>query len=144
MINKVLTGVKQALNVEFGADFHVYIPYVAQNLVTPAFLPRMASVSRIPSPNKSFLYVVNIVIPFVPKESKMNDLARLYEIGDLMFSALEVICLGNETYVRCDSSNPPRWEFLDEGLVFYVTYSFTCYDSAEKDTMETLEIINSM
>ena len=132
-INKIIDGISEALNKEFGDTYEIYTEKIEQGLKEPCF----SIVLLQPSINQ-FLgqryYRKNLFCVYYFPASKEAK-SECFDVEERLMNALEYISIDSELIRGTDM----RGEMTDEVLSFMVSFNlFTKKEAIIKPSMESM------
>jgi len=136
-VNKIIDGICEALNTEFGDGYEIYTEDVQQNLTEPCF-----SVVLIKPSTKQFLgkryYRTHLFCIHYFPQDKDNAKAECFDVLERLMDCLEYITVDGDT-VR--GTNMSGDDVITDGVLsFIVSYDmFVVKEQEDEPAMETLE-----
>lgn len=132
MINKLITGICEALNAEFGDEYSIYTEAVEQGLTVPCFFVMCANISHELYRGRRYLRKNQMCVQYFPSEHDRQN--ECVDILERLFSSLEYITIDGDLQ-RGDGM---RAEFEDGMMSFFINYDFFMDRPSEENEMETL------
>lgn len=118
MINKIIDGICEALNGEFGDDYKIYTESVEQGLIEPCFFVQCLLPKKDLFFDKRYENINPFMVQYFPKSSESNY-ENLNALGKL-FECLETITVDGDLTMGSKMSG----EIVDGILNFKVNYDF--------------------
>lgn len=138
MLNKIITGISQALDSEFNADgneYTIYTENVEQGLETPCFFIFKLKPSSKQLVGNRYDRKYPFDVHYFPKD-KENINYEINEVTERLYSALEYITV-DENLVRGTNMNA---EVVDDVLHFFINFNMIVKKETDPiDTMGSLE-----
>lgn len=136
IVNEIVEGVSRRLNETFGDGYRIYQNDVRQGLLEPCFFLAVLAPSQQPYLGRRRKVTVPLDVHFFPEDE--GDNRELTRVGDLLFSALELISTTDG--VDLFRGRQMRYEIQDGVLHFFVTYAVILNEIREEETMEILSL----
>ncbi len=136
MINKLISGISEAIYAEFGAAYKIYKEAVKQGLKEPCFL-----ISCLNPTNEQFLgnryFRTNqFAVQYFPSTDKVNE--ECNGVQERLFMALELIDVDGDL----TRGTSMHGELTDGVLHFFVNFDFFMKKVVTQDAMDELEVEN--
>ena len=134
MINKIIDGISNALDAEFGSDYEIYTENIEQGLKEPCFSivclnPRMNQFL-----GKRYFKQNQFCIHYFPKSKESNESLSVIE---RLFECLEIITVDTD---QCRGTGMNA-EIVKGVVSFIVNYDLFVYKKKEDtSTMETYDV----
>ena len=140
MLNKIITGISQAIDSEFNSEdsteYTIYTENVEQGLDEPCFFVFKLNPSSKQFVGNRYNRIYPFDIHYFPKDLE-NINYEINEVTERLYSALEYINVGGNL-VRGTSMND---ETVDNVLHFFVNFNMIVKkETAPIDTMGSLDI----
>lgn len=134
MINKLISGISEAICAEFGTAYKIYKESVKQGLKEPCFL-----ISCLNPTNEQFLgnryFRTNqFAVQYFPSTDKVNE--ECNDVQERLFMALELIDVGGDL----TRGTSRQGELNDDVLHFFVNFDFFMNKVVTQDAMDDLDI----
>ena len=136
-LNKIVDGICEALNAEFGDSYEIYTEDVKQNLTEPCFSIVLLKPSTEQFLGKRYMKKHQFCIHYFPQD-KDSPNTECFDVFDRLCDCLEYIEVDGDV-VRGKNMNP--YDFMSDGVMnFIVNYDMFVYKEEDGDPeMETLE-----
>lgn len=135
MINKIVDGIVNAINIEFGDEFEIYTESIEQGLTEPCFSVLILNPTDELFLNNKHMRTNKFMIQYFPSTSEKNK--ECNEVLEQLYSCLELIYMGDDLIRGSNMSG----EIIDEVLNFQVNYDMFVYRPTEEmEAMETLDV----
>lgn len=131
MINKIVDGISNALNQEFGDEHEIYQNNVMQGLDEPCFFIAALEPSKDQLLQNRFLQRNPFDVHYFPK--RWDDNREMQEVAERMLDCLEWII--PEEPIR---GTEIRWQIEDGVLHFFVSYNVVRNRMIQKDLMQEI------
>ena len=139
MLNKIITGISQALDSEFNnktEEYTLYTENIEQGLETPCFFIFKLKPSSKQLVGNRYEKKYPFDIHYFPKDEE-NINYEINEVTERLYSALEYITVGGDL-VRGTSMND---ETIDNVLHFFVNFNMIVKkETVPEETMGSLEL----
>lgn len=135
MISKIVDGICEALNEEFGEAYEIYTEDVRQGLREPCFSVKLLEPTSGRFLGKRYYTTNHFCVHYFSKsQTAAND--ECYDVLERLFGCLEYINVGGDLTAGTAMSG----EVADGVLSFFVNYNMFLLDvSEEQINMETVE-----
>ena len=136
MINKIVDGVVNAINIKFGDDYEIYTESIEQGLKEPCFSVLILNPTSELFLNNKYMRTNKVMIQYFPLS---NDIYReCNEVLTKLFECLELIYIGDDLTRGSNMSG----EIVDGVLNFSINYDMFVYkvDEIEKQSMENVDV----
>jgi hypothetical protein len=134
MINKIVDGIVDAINIEFGDEYEIYTESIEQGLEEPCFSILILNPTDELFLNNKHMRTNKFMIQYFPSTSEKNK--ECSEVLERLYSCLELIYVGDDLTRGSNMSG----EIIDEVLNFEVNYDMFVYRVTEEESaMEILE-----
>ncbi len=136
-LNKIIDGICEALNTEFGDAYEIYTEDVKQNLTEPCFSVVLVKPSQKQFLGKRYFRQNLFCIHYFPQD-KDNAKAECFDVYERLNDCLEYIEVDGDA-IRGTNMSPD--DFMSDGVMnFIVNYDMFVYKEADGEPgMETLE-----
>lgn len=136
-LNKIIDGICEALNTEFGDEYEIYTEDVKQNLTEPCFSVVLVKPSTEQFLGKRYIRKNIFCIHYFPQD-KENPNTECFDVYERLIDCLEHIEVDGDV-VRGTNMTPD--DFMSDGVMnFIVNYDMFVYRSDDGEPeMETLE-----
>lgn len=142
MLNKIITGISQALDAEFNSEneeYTIYTEDVEQGLDEPCFFIFSLKPSNKQLLGNRYKREYPFDIHYFPKSEDSNN--EINEVTERLFTALEYISI-DSGLIRGTSMNA---EIVDNVLHFFINFNMIVIKEIPKDPyMEELEIMEEV
>ena len=135
MINKIVDGISNALNQEFGDEYEIYQNNVMQGVKEPCFFIAVLEPSKEQLLQNRFLQRNPFDVHYFPK--RWDDNREMQEVAERMLDCLEWIIPEEPIH-----GTEIRWQIEDGVLHFFVSYNVVRNRMIQKDLMQEIIIIN--
>ena len=134
MINKIVDGMVQALNAEFGTEYEVYTEDVEQGLQEPCFLIKCVTPSIQQKLDRRYRLNNVFCVHYFPISE--DEQTECLDVQMRLYGSLELI-EHDGSLIRGTQIHS---EISDGVLHFFVNYDFFAMKPKEETAMETLEV----
>lgn len=135
MINKIINGIVDAINIEFGDDYEIYTESIEQGLQEPCFSVLILNPTSELFINDKHMRTNKVMIQYFP--STNDKYQECNEVLVRLFNCLELIYIGDDLTRGSNMSG----EIIDGVLNFSINYDMFVYKSHDKgQTMENLDV----
>lgn len=131
MINKIVDGISNALNQEFGDEYEIYQNNVMQGLDEPCFFIAVLEPSKEQLLQNRFLQRNPFDVHYFPK--RWDDNREMQEVAERMLDCLEWIIPEEPIH-----GTEIRWQIEDGVLHFFVSYNVVRNRMIQKDLMQEI------
>lgn len=131
MINKIVDGISNALNQEFGDEYEIYQNNVMQGLDEPCFFITALEPSKDQLLQNRFLQRNPFDVHYFPK--RWDDNREMQEAAERMLDCLEWIIPEEPIH-----GTEIRWQIEDGVLHFFVSYNVVRNRMIQKDLMQEI------
>lgn len=131
MINKIVDGISNALNQEFGDEYEIYQNNVMQGLDEPCFFIAALEPSKDQLLQNRFLQRNPFDVHYFPK--RWDDNREMQEAAERMLDCLEWIIPEEPIH-----GTEIRWQIEDGVLHFFVSYNVVRNRMIQKDLMQEI------
>lgn len=131
MINKIVDGISNALNQEFGDEYEIYQNNVMQGLDEPCFFIAALEPSKDQLLQNRFLQRNPFDVHYFPK--RWDDNREMQEVAERMLDCLEWIIPEEPIH-----GTEIRWQIEDGVLHFFVSYNVVRNRMIQKDLMQEI------
>lgn len=131
MINKIVDGISNALNQEFGDEYEIYQNNVMQGLDEPCFFIAVLEPSKEQLLQNRFLQRNPFDVHYFPK--RWDDNREMQEAAERMLDCLEWIIPEEPIH-----GTEIRWQIEDGVLHFFVSYNVVRNRMIQKDLMQEI------
>lgn len=142
MLNKIITGISQALDAEFNSEneeYTIYTEDVEQGLEEPCFFVFSLKPSSKQLAGNRYERKYPFDIHYFPKSEDSNN--EINEVTERLFTALEYISI-DSGLIRGTSMNA---EIVDNVLHFFINFNMIVKKEIPKDPyMEELELMEEV
>ena len=142
MLNKIITGISQALDAEFNSgneEYTIYTEDVEQGLEEPCFFVFSLKPSSKQLAGNRYERKYPFDIHYFPKSEDSNN--EINEVTERLFTALEYISI-DSGLIRGTSMNA---EIVDNVLHFFINFNIIVKKEIPKDPyMEELELMEEV
>ncbi|WP_270739777.1 phage tail terminator family protein [Massilioclostridium coli] len=133
MVNKIISGISNALYNEFGEGYEIYTQQIEQGLQQPCFLIASLSPSYSLFRDKRYRFQDTIAVQYFPLQ--VGDYIELNQILYRLFSCLEYITVDGDLIRGANMQG----EQTDNILTFKIDFDLFLYDFTKETGMEELE-----
>lgn len=134
-VNKIIDGICEALNAEFGDEYEIYTENVEQGLEQPCFSVLVLKPSTEQFLGKRYYRTNLFCIHYFPK-SEHEAKEECFDVQERLMDCLEYITVDGDL-TRGTGMNG---ELVDDVLSFFVNYDmFVIKEQESEPTMETIE-----
>lgn len=135
MINKIIDGIVEAINIEFGDDYEIYTESIEQGLTEPCFSVLILNPTDDLFLGDRYMKTNQFMIQYFPSTNDKNK--ECNEVLERLYSCLEVIYVGDDLTRGANMSG----KVVDEVLNFEINYDMFVYKHVEsKEKMEILDV----
>lgn len=121
MLNKLVNGIVDAIQTQFGDEYPVYREEVEQKLTEPCFSVRIIKPIIQPMIEDRFLRKNLVAIHYFPRQ--YGDYAEINSVFETLFSILEYITV--DGYFTRGTNADPR---IEDGVgIFLINFDFFVY-----------------
>lgn len=131
MINKIVDGISNALNQEFGDEYEIYQNNVMQGVKEPCFFIAVLEPSKEQLLQNRFLQRNPFDVHYFPK--RWDDNREMQEAAERMLDCLEWIIPEEPIH-----GTEIRWQIEDGVLHFFVSYNVVRNRMIQKDLMQEI------
>lgn len=131
MINKIVDGISNALNQEFGDEYEIYQNNVLQGVKEPCFFIAVLEPSKDQLLQNRFLQRNPFDVHYFPK--RWDDNREMQEAAERMLDCLEWIIPEEPIH-----GTEIRWQIEDGVLHFFVSYNVVRNRMIQKDLMQEI------
>lgn len=131
MINKIVDGISNALNQEFGDEYEIYQNNVMQGLDEPCFFIAALEPSKDQLLQNRFLQRNPFDVHYFPK--RWDDNREMQEAAERMLDCLEWIIPEEPIH-----GTEIRWQIEDGVLHFFISYNVVRNRMIQKDLMQEI------
>lgn len=131
MINKIVDGISNALNQEFGDEYEIYQNNVLQGVKEPCFFIAVLEPSKEQLLQNRFLQRNPFDVHYFPK--RWDDNREMQEAAERMLDCLEWIIPEEPIH-----GTEIRWQIEDGVLHFFVSYNVVRNRMIQKDLMQEI------
>lgn len=132
--NKIIDGVCEALNSEFGDDYEVYTEEIEQGLKEPCFSVALLKPSTTPFLGKRYYKTNFFCIHYFPK-SETDAKSECFDVAERLTNCLEYIIVDGDLTRGTEMNS----EQVDGVLSFFVNYDmFVIKEQGKEPTMENI------
>lgn len=131
MINKIVDGISNALNQEFGDEYEIYQNNVLQGVKEPCFFIAVLEPSKEQLLQNRFLQRNPFDVHYFPK--RWDDNREMQEVAERMLDCLEWIIPEEPIH-----GTEIRWQIEDGVLHFFVSYNVVRNRMIQKDLMQEI------
>lgn len=131
MINKIVDGISNALNQEFGDEYEIYQNNVMQGVKEPCFFIAVLEPSKEQLLQNRFLQRNPFDVHYFPK--RWDDNREMQEVAERMLDCLEWIIPEEPIH-----GTEIRWQIEDGVLHFFVSYNVVRNRMIQKDLMQEI------
>lgn len=135
MINKIIVGIAQALNSQFGDDYEIHCQEIEQDLKEPCFLILLLNASNEQLVGDRYSRKQPFDILYFPK-SENDSRVEMYEAIEKLNDVLEYINFGDGLLRGTNM----KGQIIDDVLHFFIDYNFIVIKQGDKDYMQQLTI----
>lgn len=131
MINKIIDGISEAINKEFGDGYDIYTESIEQGLEQPCFSILCLNPTNEQFFGKRYFRQNQFVIQYFPSTDEKN--AECNAVRERMFDCLDIIIVnGDQT-----RGTKMKGEIVDGVLNFMLNFDMFVYRVQELDKMDS-------
>ena len=131
MINKIIDGISEAINKEFGDDYDIYTESIEQGLEEPCFSILCLNPTNEQFFGKRYFRQNQFVIQYFPSTDEKN--AECNAVRERLFDCLDIIIVnGDQT-----RGTKMKGEIVDGVLNFMLNFDMFVYKVQELDKMDS-------
>lgn len=138
MINKIIDGISEEINKEFGASYTIYTESIEQGLKEPCFSILCVNPTNNLFRDKKYFRKNLFCIQYFPKEK--DKYSECMDVMERMFDCLDVIKVGEDL----QRGTSMHGEVVDQVLNFFVNYDMFIYKVESTEAMENMDLTSNV